>query len=78
MKSEVQLNQNNIKVNDILIYSDASNFEKWLVTETFKGGFEAKNDFETKDFMFSELQYGWSISDKTKANNNLYFRTNYI
>lgn len=78
MKSEVQLNQNNLRVEDKLIYSDESNCESWVITELFTGGFEAKNDYETKDFMFDQLQLGWSISEKTKTHNEIYFRTKYI
>lgn len=69
MKSEVELNQNNLRVNDKLIYCDDSNSESWVITELFEGGFEAKNDCETKDFMFDELQLGWSVSQKTKDKN---------
>lgn len=69
MKSEVELNQNNLRVNDKLIYTDNSNSESWIITELFEGGFEAKNDYETRHFMFDELQLGWTISQKTKDKN---------
>lgn len=77
MKSEVEKNQKLIKVNDTLIYCDASNCESWLVTELFEGGFEAKNDYETKDFYFNEFQNGWSISEKTKQNHIIYNKLHY-
>lgn len=77
MKSEVEKNQKLINVNDVLIYCDDANCEKWVVTELFNGGFEAKNDYETKDFYFNELQIGWSISEKTKKENELYLKYKY-
>jgi hypothetical protein len=77
MKSEVELNQAKILVNDVLFYLDYENTERWEVTELFKGGFEATNDYETKAFNFSDLQIGWVISDKTKAFNNQNYRVNY-
>lgn len=66
MKSEVELNQENLRVNDKLIYCDSSNVESWIITELFEGGFQAKDDYETKEFLFSELQIGWTISEKAK------------
>jgi hypothetical protein len=77
MKSEVEKNQKLINVNDVLIYCDHANFQKWIVTEIFDGGFEAKDDYETKDFYFNMLQTGWSISVKTKKENELYLRYKY-
>ena len=77
LKSEVELNQKLIFVGDILIYCDACNCERWQVTELFDGGFEAKNDYETKDFWFNELQYGWSISEKTKKEHTIYNKIHY-
>lgn len=77
MKSQVELNQNSIKVSDVLIYTDNSNSERWEVTELFEGGFEAKNEFETKDFMFNELQIGWKISANTMEYNKQNYRTIY-
>jgi hypothetical protein len=77
MKSQLEKNQTNLKVTDIIFYADDSNCEKWEVTELFEGGFEAKGEFETKDFMFSELQIGWSISSNTMENNKQNYRTIY-
>lgn len=64
--SEVQKNQKLISIGDILYYIDAANCQQWVVTDLFDGGFEAKDDYEVKDFLFTELQYGWSFSEKTK------------
>ncbi len=69
--SEVELNKSEIKVGFVLYYCDASNVQKWIVTKLFCGGFEAKDDFETKDFHFNELQIGWIISEKNKVECNL-------
>ena len=77
LMSEVELNKELIRVGDKLYYSDATNFETWAVTELFEGGFEAKDDEETKDFYFDELQKGWDISEKTKENHKLYDRFEY-
>lgn len=77
MKSQLEKNQNNLKVTDIVFYIDNSNCEKWEVTELFEGGFEAKNEFETKDFIFNELQIGWSISANTMEYNKQNYRTIY-
>lgn len=65
MKSQVEVNQKLIAVNDILLYVDSSNAQKWIVTELFEGGFSALSYDEEKDFYFTELQTGWSISEKT-------------
>jgi len=78
MKSQVELNQKNIKVNDVLIYVDNANTQKWVVTELLEGGFEAKNDYETKDFIFSELQIGWKISTNSMEYNKQNYRTAYV
>lgn len=66
LKSEVELNRKLIVRNDVLFYTDNANCQKWTVTELFDGGFEAKDEFETRDFYFEELQLGWSISAVTK------------
>ena len=50
-----------IDVGTILIYSDASNFQKWEVMEIFDGGFTAESEDETVDFWFNSLQSGWEI-----------------
>lgn len=78
MTSEVEKNQKLIQVNDVLIYCDNSNSEKWVVTELFEGGFQAENDYETSDFYFNELQNGWYISEKTKKENELYSKFRYV
>ena len=77
MKSQLEKNQTNLKVTDIVFYTDDSNCEKWEVTELFEGGFEAKGEFETKYFMFNELQIGWSISSNTMEHNKQNYRTIY-
>ena len=66
LKSEVEINQHLIQIGDCLAYTDAANNEKWEVTELFDGGFEAKNDYEIKDFYFHQLQMGWSVTERTK------------
>jgi hypothetical protein len=50
-----------IKVGTKLVYCDASNYQVWIVTELFDGGFLAKDDYEEKDFWFGRLQRGWEI-----------------
>jgi hypothetical protein len=77
MKSQVEKNQAKIKIGDIIFYTDNSNCEKWEVIELFEGGFEAKGEFETKGFLFSELQIGWSISANTMEYNKQNYRTTY-
>jgi hypothetical protein len=71
--SEVEMNRNVILIGDNLLYTDACNCERWIVTELFKGGFMAFNrDIEeSESFYFEDLQIGWSISEKTKSRNNL-------
>ena len=61
LKSEVEKRQNEVKVGMTLWYVDASNCIKHTVTEIFEGGFEAKDDYEKKDYYFNELQYGWKF-----------------
>ncbi|MFA5300393.1 MAG: hypothetical protein WC389_19585 [Lutibacter sp.] len=78
MKSEVELNQKILRVNDVLFYIDNYNTEKWVITELFKGGFEAESEYETKSFLYNELQSGWCISENTKKDNELNFRLKYI
>ena len=64
--SEVEKNQTLVRVNDVLWYIDGANFQQWIVTDVFDGGFEAKDDYETRIYFFNELQLGWRFSDKTK------------
>lgn len=73
MKSEVEVNQKLITVNDVLYYMDGANCDKWTVTALFTGGFEAiHNELEmTNVFLFNELQSGWVISDNTKNKHRL-------
>jgi hypothetical protein len=81
MKSEVEINKNNIKCGDVLYYSDSENCESYIVTsvEDDKLGFYCLGDnMEEKFYFFNELQIGWEISEKTKEHNRLYFRTVYI
>lgn len=70
MKSEVERNQKLIRVGDKLFYTDDSNSESWVITELFKGGFEAKNVLGDIDiFFFNYLQLGWEISESSKKEN---------
>jgi len=62
LKSEVELNKELIKKWVRLTYMDHCNFNRWEVTNVFGWGFEAKNDYETRDFYFNELQLGWEIT----------------
>lgn len=77
MKSIVEKNSNLVTVGDRLVYIDAANFNIWTVTEVFDGGFEAQNDYETKDFYFNELQYGWDFTEATKRKHELQDRFQY-
>lgn len=61
LKSEVEKRQNEVKAGMTLWYIDSCNCIKHIVTEVFEGGFEAKDDYETKDYYFNELQYGWKF-----------------
>lgn len=73
MKSEVEANNQLIRVGDVLYYMDGSNCDKWVVNSLFDGGFIAFNtEYESEDvFFFGELQYGWIISDNTKNKHRL-------
>lgn len=75
--NEVTLNQKTIEIGDVLLYVDNDNAQKWTVIDTFEGGFEANDGYETKDFFFNELQNGWSISEKTKENKRVNRRVQY-
>ena len=76
--SEVEKNQKLVRVNDVLFYIDAINCQKWIVTELFDGGFEAKDSNGNEDFFFfKELQPGWTFSKKTKDQNFLNYRFRY-
>ena len=68
LRSEVENNQNSVRVGMTLLYIDMANLQRWEVLELFDGGFAAKDDYETTDFYFNELQYGWKFreSDKVK------------
>jgi len=73
MISEVERNQKLIRLGDVV------NFEhNWEVVELFDGGFSIKDDYETKDFMFNELQLGWTISEKTKKQNTELLHLRYV
>jgi hypothetical protein len=69
--SEVELNQKLICEGDKLIYCDNSNYQVWIVTELFEGGFEAICEGEVKDYRFNELQIGWEISEATKEHHKI-------
>lgn len=76
--SEVEKNQKLVMVNDVLLYIDNDNCQKWTVTELFDGGFEAKDSEGNDDFFFfNELQLGWSFTDATKEQNFLNHRLRY-
>jgi len=78
--SDVQKNRHNLLVNDVVYYSDDANCEKFTVTDVDTHGFEIYSE-ETGEYnykIFHELQQGWDISEKSKANNSLNFRTIYI
>lgn len=72
LRSEVERNQNRVIVGDVLLYIDGENCQKWEVIELFDGGFEAKDNYETRDFWFHELQYGWQFSEKTKEYHRIF------
>lgn len=78
MTNEVALNAKTIEIGDVLLYVDNDNAQKWTVTDVFEGGFEAKDDFETKDFFWNELQHGWSISEKTKEDKRVNRRVKFL
>lgn len=59
------INFNTLKTGDVLFYVDDANSQKWIVTDVYKDGFEATDNYETKMFYFSELQNGWSTSKKS-------------
>lgn len=67
MKSEVELNKELIKIADVLYYIDSENNETFIVLSVDENGFKAIDSDENIDtFIFSELQLGWHISDRTK------------
>jgi len=71
-KSEVEKNQTLICVWDILIYSDVQNFEKYKVVELTDTWFIAEdNQKNRQEYNFDSLQYGWTISEKTKEYHKL-------
>lgn len=76
--NDVSLNQKTIEVGDVLLYVDDANTQKWNVTDVFEGGFEATDGFETKDYLFSELQNGWTISEKTKEDKKINRRIKFL
>lgn len=77
LMSEVEINKGLICEGDILYYVDSANCQRWEVIELFDGGFAAKDDYEEKDFFFSELQKGWEISERTKEKHIQYDRFQY-
>jgi len=77
--SEVEKNQKLLKLKDVLIYTDASNSEKWIVNELFEGSFNAiDNNGHECFFFFKDLQKGWSFTEKTKQQNFLNYRFRYV
>lgn len=66
LKSEVETNRDFIRPGDVLFYIDAGNSIRYEVVEIFDGGFAAKDDYETKDYYFHELQKGWQLSERTR------------
>ena len=79
MISEVERNQKLVRVNDVLIYIDNANCDRFIVTELFKGGFVAKNEIEEENvYFFSELQLGWEFTEKTKKQNRELLHLRYV
>lgn len=67
MKSEVEVNKELIKVSDVLYYIDAHNNETHIVIDVDSNWFKTiDSDENIETFIFSELQNGWHISDRTK------------
>lgn len=76
--SEVEKNKALISVGDILYYTDADNCHKYEVVSVNAFGFDAIDvDGNEDSFIFSELQVGWEISEKTKQNHILNQRFQY-
>jgi len=72
MKSEVELNKGLIRVSDTLYYIDSENNEKFIVLSVDEIGFKAIDSEDNIDmFIFSELQTGWHISDRTKITHEI-------
>jgi len=70
--------QHLLEVGDTLNYIDTANFQTWTIVELFEGGFTAKDDYETKDYFYDELQTGWQVSHNslkriTLNPNNIHF-----
>lgn len=82
MKSEVEVNKSNLRIADILYYTDSCNSMKYTITEIdedLTGMVAVDNETgEEEYYTFSELQIGWEISNKSKEYNNLYFKTEYL
>lgn len=64
--NELELIEKFLAPGDILFYIDQCNSHKWTVIDVFTGGFTATDNLETKDYLYSELQHGWSMSRKSK------------
>lgn len=79
MISEVERNQKLVRVNDVLIYIDNANCERFIVTELFKGGFVAENELREENvYFFSELELGWTFTEKTKKHNREMLHLRYV
>lgn len=76
LKSEVEINKELLQDGDVLFYIDDANSETWTVLSILKVNIHGKiirygfiaidNDGYKKQFAFSQLQKGWSISETTK------------
>lgn len=77
--SEVEKNQKLIRIQDVLIYVDNDNCEKFIVTDLFKGGFMACDSEGNEDlYFFNELQLGWYFTEKTKKQNTELYHLRYV
>ena len=79
MISEVEKNQALVRIDDVLIYIDNANCEKFTVTDLFKGGFMASDSEGNEDlYFFNELELGWEFTEKTKKHNTELYHIRYV
>ena len=66
--TEVELNKNNLQINDTLNYVDCFNSETYKIIDLddTHDSFMATNGSDIVSYFFSELQFGWSLTSKTK------------
>lgn len=63
-KLELQIESGaTLNIGDEITYSDSSNYEEFVVTEFFDGGFLVKNDSSERDLWFGNIQCGWSLNN---------------